>query len=342
MLNYFLSGDIGGTKTLLQLSLSDNLTEPVLQKSYASAAYAGLQEIVDEFLSEAGIRNIASACFALAGPVNEKRIVKLTNLPWQVDADALAQRFSIKSVELINDFEAVAYGIAALPESDYLTVQTGNKQPQGTRLVVGAGTGLGVAWLTSDGGLNRVHASEAGHMDFAPQDEMQYALLRYMIDRYDHVSYERIVSGPGLVSIYEFIHDSGIAKPSADLVAAFKNHDASAVIAQYARHEDEKIARMAWGMFLSVYGAFVGNLALAVLPLGGIFVAGGVAGKNASQFQSGEFIRAFLSKGRYADMLSGLPVHIVLNARVGLLGASQYASRNFLIDSGERKSCLTN
>lgn len=327
---------------MLQLSLSDNLTVPVLQKSYASAAYAGLHEIIDVFLTEAGIRNIASACFALAGPVNEKRIVKLTNLPWQVDADVLAQRFSIKTVELINDFEAVAYGIAGLAASDLLMLQAGNEQPQGTRLVVGAGTGLGVAWITSDNGLNRVHASEAGHMDFAPQDERQYALLRYMNDRYDHVSYERIVSGPGLVSIFEFLRDTGIAKPSADLIAAFKGDDASAVIAQYSQHADEKIARMAWGIFLSAYGAFVGNLALTVLPLGGIFVAGGVAGKNASQFQNGEFIHAFLSKGRYADMLSGLPVHIVLNAHVGLLGASQYAGNNFLIDSGERKSCLTN
>ena len=323
---YFLSGDIGGTKTLLQLNTAVERV-PLLQKSYASADYAGLPDMLDAFVAEAGVSNIAAACFALAGPVSG-RLVKLTNLPWKVDADELASRYGISQVALINDFEAVGHGIAALQATDLLTLQAGAEQSGGVRLVLGAGTGLGVAWLSSHQGAYRVHPSEGGHMDFAPADEKQRLLQRYLQHRHGHVSYERIVSGPGLIAIYEFMRESGFATPSPQMLAALDEEDAAAVLTRFSRHGEEPIARMVVDMFLSVYGAFAGNMALASLPRGGIYVAGGIAAKIAMQMQRGEFMDAFLSKGRFGGLLATLPVQLVLNRNVGLMGASLIAQRH--------------
>jgi len=322
-MTYFLAGDVGGTKTLLSISSAVECAH-LLQKSYQSSAYGGLAEMVDAFLAEAGIRNIDSACFALAGPVTG-RVVKLTNLPWVVDGDALAARFAIKRVSLVNDFEAVGYGVAALQPADLVTLQAGDEQAQGVRLLVGAGTGLGVAFLTSQADAYRVLPSEGGHMDFAPADDMQCLLLRYLQHRHGHVSYERIVSGPGLISIFEFMRDTLLAIPSPQLLAAIDEGDAAAAISRFAQQGNETIARMTVDLFLSVYGAFAGNLALAVLPRGGIYVAGGIAEKMAAQMQGGEFMKTFLSKGRFGGLLATLPLHIVLNPNVGLLGANLYA-----------------
>ena len=321
-MNNFIAGDIGGTKTLLRISAANGV--PLLQKSYSSANYSGLGEILDEFLREAGASNVVAACFALAGPVSGRR-VKLTNLPWEVDADALAARFAISRISLINDFEAVGHGIAALLPGDLLTLQSGVPQEQGVRVVVGAGTGLGVAWLSWMDEDYAVHPSEGGHMDFAPADATQYALLQYLQQRHGHVSYERIVSGPGLVAIFEFLRDSGLGLPSAQLVAAMGEGDAAAAITRFAQQGDEPIAQATLDLFVSVYGAFVGNLALLALPRGGIYVAGGVAAKIAATMQRGDFMRAFHDKGRYTGLLETLPLHIVTNPHVGLLGANQMA-----------------
>lgn len=323
-MTYFLSGDIGGTKTLLQISAADNA--PLLQKSYPSAEYAGLAEMLDEFLHEAGASGIAAACFALAGPVSGRQ-VKLTNLPWGVDADELAARFAIPRVSLINDFEAVGHGIAVLQSSDLLTLQAGEPQTGGVRLVIGAGTGLGVAWLTRENGNYAVHPSEGGHIDFAPTDALQYELFQYLQKRHGHVSCERIVSGPGLVAILEFLRDSGKGVPSAKLLAALAEADAAAAITLFARQENEPIARAALDLFLHAYGAFAGNLALATLPRGGVYVAGGIAAKIAAPMQQGGFLRAFRHKGRFARLLETLPLHIVTNPQVGLLGAALVARR---------------
>ncbi len=323
---YFLAGDIGGTKTLLQISATDSACAPLLQKSYPSAGYAGLAEMLDEFLRATATTEIAGACFALAGPVSGRR-VKLTNLPWEVDADVIGARFSIAQVSLINDFEAAGLGIAALQPDDLLTLQAGEAQAQGMRVVVGAGTGLGVAWLPWQGSGHAVHPSEGGHMDFAPTDAMQYELLCYLQQRHGHVSYERIVSGPGLVAIVEFLSNSGLAEPSAQLLKAMTQEDAAAAIAQRAQQGDEPIAHMALDLFIQIYGAFVGNVALAALPHGGIYVAGGIAAKIATAMQHGTFLRAFRDKGRFAGLLETLPLHIVTNPNIGLLGANLVARR---------------
>ncbi len=325
-MNYYLSGDIGGSKTLLQVSTAQGVSAPLLQKSYASAAYGGLAEMLDSFLQEAGKPAIAAACLALAGPVSGRQ-VRLTNLPWAVDADAVASRFSIPQVTLINDFAAVGMGISALQAGDLLTLQAGTAQA-GNRLVLGAGTGLGVAWLTRAHGGYVVHPSEGGHMDFAPVDDTQYALLRYLQQRHGHVSYERIVSGPGLVAIFEFLRDTGRGQPSAKLRVAMAAGDAAAVLSQFAQQQDELIARNTLELFTAIYGAFAGNLALAALPRGGIYVAGGIAAKNAASLQRGDFLRAFLDKGRFSQLLQTMPVHIVLNQQVGLLGAAVCARKD--------------
>lgn len=324
-MNSFLAGDIGGTKTLLRLSTT-NSAEPLLQKSYPCVGYAGLAEMLDEFLREAGADEIAAACLALAGPVSGRR-VKLTNLPWEVDADALAARFAIPRISLINDFESVGHGVAAMKPADLLTLQAGEARAQGTRVVTGAGTGLGVAWLTWQGEGYAVHPSEGGHMDFAPVDAIQYALLQYLQQRYGHVSCERLVSGPGLVAIMEFLRDTGRSAPSVQLAAAMAEGDAAAAIARFAQQESEPAACMALDLFVRIYGAFVGNLALAVLPRGGIYIAGGIAAKISGIMRQGAFMRAFLDKGRYAELLATLPVHIVTNPRIGLLGADLVARR---------------
>lgn len=324
-MNYYLSGDIGGTKTLLQIMAGDASSVPLLHKSYASAAYSGLTDVLSDFLREAGQTNITSACFALAGPVSGRQ-VRLTNLPWEVDADAIASHFGIQNVTLINDFEAVGMGIAALRAEDLLTLQAGTVQP-GNRLVLGAGTGLGVAWLTRAHGGYVVHPSEAGHMDFAPVNDTQYALLCYLQQRHGHVSYERIVSGPGLLAIFEFLRDTGRGQPSAGLVDAMAAGDAAAMLTQFAQLDGEPIARNTLDLFIEIYGAFAGNLALAALPHGGIYVAGGIAAKIAPALQRGDFMRAFLGKGRFAELLQTLPLHIVLNPQVGLLGAAVRARK---------------
>jgi glucokinase len=323
--SYFLAADIGGTKTLLQLGTEDVTRAPILQKSYPSSAYAGLDEMLDEFLREAGAGKIVSACFALAGPVSGRRM-KLTNLPWEVDADAIAARFSIGCVSLINDFEAVGLGIAGLQPSDLDTLQAGETQAHGMRVVVGAGTGLGVALLSWQENGYAVHPSEGGHMDFACSDAIQYELLCYLKQRHAHVSYERIVSGPGLAAIFEFLCDTGKAVPSVRLVAALREGDKAAAIAQFAQ-QGEAAACMALDLFISIYGAFTGNLALLALPRGGIYIAGGIAAKIAAQMHNGIFLRAFRDKGRFLGLLETLPLHIVMNPQVGLLGAGLFARR---------------
>lgn len=330
-MSYILSGDIGGTKTLLQISAADKARAPIQKKSYVSNQYPGLAEILSDFLNEAGLSNISSACFALAGPVLGRQ-VKLTNLPWSVDADEITARFKVPRVSLINDFEAVGLGITDLQPSDLLTLQPGKEQLHGVRLVVGAGTGLGMAWMTWQDEHYSVHPSEAGHIDFAPSDAIEYELLCYLQKLHGHVSYERIVSGPGLVAIFEFLRDSGRYAVPDRLQACFRNEDIAAVISQFAQQDNEPVALKSLELFLSAYGAFVGNMALATLPRGGIYVAGGIAAKNLSQMQQGGFLHAFRSKGRYTALLESLPLHIVTNPQVGLLGADSVA-RQFAIHS---------
>ncbi|MDQ3194808.1 MAG: glucokinase [Pseudomonadota bacterium] len=322
MTRYILAGDIGGTKTLLQLAAAESdAIDVVLQKSYASTDHEDLSAIVDTFLRDAHFdKQIAAACFAVAGPVIDGR-ARLTNLPWHVNANEIASRFAIARVELINDFAAVGLGLARLSRDDLLTLQEGRPQRHGVRAAIGAGTGLGVTFLTWSSGRYIAHASEGGHADFAPANDLQQRLLQHLRQRHGHVSCERVLSGPGLIAAYEFlcVHDGYVCD-----IDVHSEH-AAAQIAARAGSDAESPAARALDLFVDVYGAYAGSLALTMLASGGIYIAGGIAPKISARLGDGRFLKAFLDKGRYAELLSKVPIHVVMNAEVGLIGAAAEA-----------------
>ncbi|MDO8436864.1 MAG: glucokinase [Nitrosomonadaceae bacterium] len=329
MNRYFVCGDIGGTKTLLQaLQSNDGALQMRYEQQYDSRAYAGFSDVLRDFLGKAGMNHVdcspAAACLAVAGPVVAQR-AKLTNLPWLMDVAAIAAEFSIPSVKLINDFEAVALGIEALSESDLVTLQPGKPQAQGVRVALGAGTGMGVAWLTWQGERYLPLPTEAGHMDFAPANELQAGLLEYLWKKFGHVSVERVLSGPGLTDIFNFLQ-AGLATGSG-LVKANMDSDGAAQVTDLALNRKHPIAVKALDLFVEIYGAYAGNLALAGLSRGGVYVAGGIAPKIIGKLGEGGFMQAFCSKGRYSAMMSEIPVHVVMNQKVGLLGAAGEAQR---------------
>jgi len=313
-----LAGDLGGTKTWLRLSCAG---EVLREQRYDSAAFAGLTPMIADFLGESAP---ASACFGVAGPVRGNT-AQITNLPWRIDAGEIATRFAIPQVSLINDFQAVAYGIEALAAADLLTLQAGQPQPHGPRAVIGAGTGLGEGYLVWQDGHYQALASEGSHADFAPADEIQADLWRWLAQRYGHVSWERVVSGPGLAEIYAFLRERGAAAESPQLAAALRLGDPSAAISDHALQHGDVLAVAALDLFIAAYGAEAGNLALKMLATGGVYIAGGIAPKIAERIRAGGFLRAFLAKGRFAGLLETIPVQVVLNPQVGLLGAERVA-----------------
>jgi glucokinase len=325
-----LAGDIGGTKTLIQLAdIGPGRYRVLLEQRYDSQAYPDFLPLVRDFLRE--VRDLEpadSACFAIAGPVIGQR-GKVTNLPWQLNADTLAYELSVRAVRLINDFQAVGYGIEALRDQDLavLQLQSGDARVYAPCAVIGAGTGLGQGILVWDDDHYEPLPTEGGHTDFAPTDERQIALLRYLMERYGHVSYERVLSGPGLVNIYEFLRDSMPKRESSGLRQAMEAGDPAAAISQAALAGTDELAAEALDLLVRIYGAQAGNLALACLPYGGLFIAGGIAPKILEKLRSGTFMQSFLAKGRMTPVLTGVPVKIILNAKVGLLGSALAASR---------------
>jgi len=328
---YLLAADVGGTRATLVLGTAGPSPRITLQHVYASQEFRSLGDIVADFVSrpEVAVHHsaIAAACFAVAGPVAANAST-LTNLGWRTDGAALARDFRLPSVSLVNDFSAAAMGLAALGPQDLVTLQAGEAVAGGTRLVVGAGTGLGVGLLTWHDDGYRAHPSEGGHSDFAPADEPQDKLLGYLRRTFGRVSYERVVSGPGLMRIFSFLQDTGAGMPSKPLLdAANQRSDMAELIAEFALARLDPLAVRALDLFISVYGAFAGNMALAALARGGVYISGGIAPKIVSRLKDGAFMRAFTSKGRYSDLLTTLPVHVVMNAQTGLLGALLGAAR---------------
>lgn len=323
-----LAGDLGGTKTLLQLSeIVDGGSQVRMEKRFDSASYQSLNQIVAEFVQGIQPVDLHAACFGVAGPVAGDQ-ARITNLPWLIEATAIASEFNIPKVRLINDFQAVAYGIDALEPGDLAELQAGRLSEQGVRAVIGAGTGLGEGFMVWQGEHYEAMPSEGSHVDFAPVDALQARLLDYLISRYGHVSYERLVSGPGLVNIYEFLRDSEKFAPESEaLRQAMGNDDPAAAISEFALNRQDRLASRALDLFVCIYGAEAGNLALKVLARGGVYVAGGIAPKIMGKMTDGTFMRAFLAKGRFAELLTTIPVKVVLNPNVGLLGAARLASR---------------
>ncbi|MBO1054081.1 MAG: glucokinase [Dolichospermum sp. DET73] len=336
-----LAGDIGGTKTILRLvELSETLELKTLyEESFRSGDFPDLVPIVQKFLSTANSSTPEKACFAIAGPVVENT-AKLTNLAWFLDTNRLTQELGILSISLINDFAAVGYGIFGLTKQDLLTLQVGKYQPAAPMAVIGAGTGLGQGFLIKQENQYQVFPSEGGHADFAPRNELEFQLLKYLVDKHNiqRVSVERVVSGLGITSIYQFLRDRKIATESPEIAQAVrtweqeagkaeKTIDPGAFIGSAALEKSDRLSEQTIQLFVEAYGAEAGNLALKLLPYGGLYIAGGIAPKILPLMQNGSFLTNFTQKGRMGSLLEEIPVHIILNQQVGLIGAALSASR---------------
>lgn len=324
--NLVLAGDIGGTKTNLALfSVHGDRLHSETLRTFPSKRYSGLVPVLQEFLAGAG-PNIDAACFGIAGPVVDGK-VKTPNLPWMIDNDELRRALKLGSVSLLNDLEAGAYGIFTLGNDEFHSLNGGTMRQSGNKALIAAGTGLGQAILHDDGHHFHPLASEGGHADFAPRNEVEIELLRHLIGRYRHVSYERVLSGPGLFNIYRFFKESrGMEEPNWLTERFAAADDASAVVSQAALAGEAEICVKSLELFVSVYGAEAGNLALRAKSVRGLYIGGGIAPKILSKLTDGAFMRAFVDKGRYTDLLGAIPVQVVLNDQAALRGAAYYAA----------------
>jgi glucokinase len=341
-----LAGDIGGTKTILRLveELSGLSRQPLYEALYSSRDFPDLVPIVQRFLSAAEQKlgttaTPEKACFAIAGPVVNDTCV-LTNLAWFLDARRLEKELQIPKISLINDFAAVGYGIIGLETTDLYALQEATPQLNTPIAVIGAGTGLGQGFLIQQAGVYQVFPSEGGHADFAPRTELEFKLLQYLREKYDvqRISVERVVSGQGVVAIYQFLRDREFAQESSEIEQIIKTWehetgrsektvDPAAAIAKAALEKRDRLCEQTLQMFVEAYGAEAGNLALKLLPYGGLYVAGGIAAKILPLIKEGNFLRAFGQKGRVSPLLEKVPIRVVLNPQVGLIGAAICASR---------------
>lgn len=322
-----LAGDIGGTKTVLalfRLEPQSEALEPVLEMTYASRDYAQFDTIITQFIAQTRCPGLEAICIGVAGPVMGGRC-ETTNLPWIIDAQTLAAACAIPRVILLNDLQATAYGMLFLPPDDLVDLNPQGHPRAGNIAVLAAGTGLGEAFLYWDGRDHRPVATEGGHADFAPRNPQEDALNQYLRIRFGHVSYERILSGPGIASIYAFLRDSGFAPEDPALRAALAQGDASATISARALAGDDALSVETLRLFCEIYGAEAGNLGLKTLAAGGVYIGGGIAPKIRPALASGAFMQGFLDKGRFADLLGGFPVRLSLNPKAALLGAAHYA-----------------
>ncbi|HKW85646.1 MAG TPA: glucokinase [Nitrospiraceae bacterium] len=341
-----LAGDIGGTKTILALfDWKSERVEPAREQTFASADFKSFEEALEEFLKpppkvatpsgdEAGSEAaepdeappIIAACFGVAGPVIDNRS-RTTNLPWVVDGTELAARFKIQTVRLLNDLEATAHGLLVLRPDETEVLNAGAlPQTKGAMALIAAGTGLGEAILFWDGMRYRPMPSEGGHADFAPNSDIEIELLRYLRANYLHVSYERVLSGSGLHTIYEFLRDTKKNEPTW-VAERLRVGDPAAVIAEIGLNKQAEICIQALDLFASIYGAETGNLALKALAVDGVYLGGGIAPKLLSKLKDGTFLRAFTGKGRYKRLLSAIPVRVIMNQKTALLGAASVAAQ---------------
>lgn len=337
-----IAGDIGGTKTILRLVevLEDRHSYPTIHEvKYSSSDYPDLVPMVKEFLADPKAKKYSpqAACFAIAGPVI-KNTSHLTNLSWFLEAQRLQKDLEIPKVTLINDFAAVSYGVLGLADSALHSLQTGIRDRQAPIAVIGAGTGLGQSFLIPVDSDYQVFATEGGHVDFAPRSELEFQLLDYLKEKYnvDRVSVERVVSGQGIISIYQFLRDvRPLAAESSDIGDAIRRWekgepsiDPGAIISDAALKKQDSLCEKTMQIFVEAYGAEAGNVALKFLPYGGFYIAGGIAAKILPLMQDGKFLSAFKQKGRMSSVLENIPVRIVLNPQVGLLGSVLYTTKN--------------
>ncbi|NWG03335.1 MAG: glucokinase [Syntrophaceae bacterium] len=318
-----LAGDVGGTKTRLGLfDVSKGRFHLLSEKIYLSQNYKGLENILGDFLRGQG--EVASACFGVAGPVTQE-IVIATNLPWWIDIQSLRRILPFKKVEVINDLVANAYGISILKKRDFEILNVG-KAREGNQALISAGTGLGEAILFWDGKQHVPSPSEGGHAEFGPRNHLELELFHFLSERFDHVSYERVLSGEGLFHIYQFLKDSKkFGSEPLWLLEKIKREDPAEVISEMARLKKNRLCIQALNLFTSIYGAAAGNLALQVMAVGGVFIGGGIAPKIIWKLKEGTFMKAFKNKGRLSHLVAPIPVKVIMNEKTALLGAAARA-----------------
>lgn len=326
---HLLAGDIGGTKTLLELcQYQDGKYTIIKAHSYASSAYANFELVVEDFLEELDLP-IDSACFGVAGPVNKDRegriTASVTNLPWKLDSGAISDQLNTKNINIINDFQSVGYGLTALGSEDLFELQAGQPQAEGNLLVIGAGTGLGVAQLLCLDGQYQVMATEGGHAGFSPASELETELCKYLINQFGYSSLELVLSGPGLVNIYRFLAQYRSAESGDEYMEIMKANDKAAAISSIADIDAQSLAGQAMAIFVHIYGSHVGDFCLTTLPRGGAYIAGGIAPKILDHIRQGSFMEAFGNKGKMAGIMGSFPLNVVTNPKVGLIGSREYA-----------------
>ena len=322
-----LAGDIGGTKTALAIYAHEgNVMRPVVQGTLPSGKYPSLEALVKEFLAGRDI-DVDYACFGVAGPVVNGE-ARITNLPWVMSERHLAEALGVHSVKLLNDLESIANAVPHLGPDDVVSLNKGHAVQGGPMAVVAPGTGLGEAYLTWDGRRYQAHPSEGGHADFAPTDARQMEMLRYLMARFDHVSYERVCSGLGLPNIYAFVRDSGLSEePDWLREALAAASDPTPVIVTAALDEQKPcdLCRVTLDMFVSILGAEASNMALKVLATGGVYLGGGIPRRILPALDSGLFMQAFLAKGRFAGLVAQMPVEVIIHPQAALFGAAMVA-----------------
>ena len=304
-----IAADVGGTKTRIVVANANTPDEVLYEARYSSGDFDSFEPLLHTFIEESGCDNsqLTVLSLALPGVVNGAE-AKLTNLPWTISKHILQDEFGVEQIHFMNDFQASALGIAHLQPEDMVCLNPGVHKNDATRVAVGAGTGLGVSWMQSDGANARAWSTEGGHVDFAPVDEQQIELLKFLIERHGHVSYERLLSGDGLLALYEFCSGND----GAEIDAAWVHAEAET---------GNEAASRAMSLFVRIYGAFVGNMALLFKPQGGIYITGGIAAKIISWMKSDDFISAYLNKGRMRTLAQQTSVNLVINERVGVIGA---------------------
>jgi glucokinase len=318
-----LAGDIGGTKTnLARFEWRDGRLERLDMATFVSRDFPGLEPVVAEFLG--GDRTpVAAACFGIAGPVVDGRC-ETTNLPWVVDAREVQRHLGIDRVWLLNDLEATGYGIPALEPHELYTLQEGHAGT-GNAGLIAAGTGLGECLLFWNGALHTPSPSEGGHSDFAPRNAWEVDLWRFLAHRYGHVSYERILSGPGFKELYDFLVSTGRTPSTAVRQAVAEAPNPTPIISEAGLNHTDDVCVELLDRFVEIYGAEAGNIALKALTIAGLYIGGGIAPRILPRLKEGGFLRAFLDKGRFRGLMERIPVRVILNPETALLGAARYA-----------------
>ncbi len=329
-----LAGDIGGTHTRLSITETDGQHhQTYIECRYASGDHPDLSAIIHRFIADVGnqIREMPkAACFAVAGPVEttpDGGLAKITNLPWTVSSQILVRDFGFRRAQVINDFQAVGVGIDGLSPGDLSALQEGMAVVNGPRAVLGAGTGLGQTILVWHEGHYEALPTEGGHVSFAPTNALQDELLRYLRERHGRVSCERLISGPGLVAIYQFLKQRGGMAESPVVARTLQSGDPAEAISRAAVEARDPLASAALDLFVETYGAHAGDLALTVGASGGVYLAGGIAAKILPRMRQGDFLRAFNDKGRMQRLTEAIPVSVVTADTVGLIGAALTAAR---------------